>query len=112
MPLPGDEPASWIVFPVLFPILFPILFPMLFMMSRMMASRSGPFGMMSLRARSAPGPGGASDVAPRGGSSSRDNPAQSDDRVEPPLETARRRYASGEISREEFQRIREDLKAP
>ncbi|MEE8337546.1 MAG: SHOCT domain-containing protein [Dehalococcoidia bacterium] len=94
MPNAGDE-RSWILFPLVFPILFPILFPMLTMMFWMMASRSGPFGMMSSR----------------GGSSRGEEPRPRDagGGAESPLETAQRRYAAGEISREEFQRIRDDL---
>lgn len=35
-----------------------------------------------------------------------------DDLSERPLEIARRRYAKGEITREEFERIRDDLSRP
>ncbi len=94
MPNAGDE-RSWILFPLLFPILFPIVFPMLTMMFWMMASSSGPFAMMSSGGRGNRG----------------EEPRQRDagGGAESPLETAQRRYAVGEISREEFQRIRDDL---
>lgn len=126
MPNAGDE-GSWILFPLIFPILFPIAFPMLTMMFWMMASRSGPFGMMSSGGPSAPGPReeaqrggpapGPGGFGPFGMMSSRgrgnrgEEPRQRDagGGAESPLETAQRRYAAGEISREEFQRIRDDL---
>lgn len=110
MPYPE---AGWsgfpIVFPILFPIIFPIIFPIAFMWF-MMLRHGGPFGMMMGRSHRLRGESEPSARAvdrrrqPDEGSGS--------ERRERPLEVAQRRYAAGEISREEFQRIREDLEAP
>ncbi len=98
------DASPWL-FPIVFPIIFPILFPigfMMLMMSRMRSSGFGPFGMMGAM----------------GGMSHSEHVADDEDRGphidgsglgETPLEMAQRRYASGEISRDDFQRIREDL---
>ncbi len=92
----GGGVGWWIIFPIIFGAF------MLIMMFRMMG-RGGPMGMMG-------GMGGghrhgADDedrASSRPQSRSVESPAT-------PLEVAQRRYASGEISREEFQRIRDDL---
>lgn len=105
-----DGGSVW--FPFVFPILFPIIFPMGFMMLVMMR-RHGSMGMMmgghprQTRARFDPSTGpsrgdGTDRVRGAGGGTIR---------PESPLEVAQRRYAAGEIGRDEFQRIREDLDA-
>ena len=104
MSFEGGSAVPWV-----FPILFPMVF-MLIMMSRMMSSRSrsprrgGPMGMMGGMMGGVNH--GSADDADDGNRHSRSGGGE---RGETPLEVAQRRYASGEISREEFQRIREDL---
>jgi len=108
MPYFADN-GSNVWFPLVFPILFPIIFPMGFMMFFMMR-RGGPMGMMM---------GGHDRHSPDAHRPlSRPTPAErpphddSATQSESPIEVAQRRYAAGEISRNEFQRIREDLGAP
>jgi putative membrane protein len=86
----GDGVGWWVIFPIIF---------MTFMLIMMfMAMRGGgPMGMMGGGHRH-----GADDEAEARGRDRREA-------SETPLEVAQRRYASGEISREEFQRIRDDL---
>ena len=98
--MPFDNDAS-VWFPLVFPILFPIVFPMGFMMFFMMR-RGGPMGMM-MGGRPRRSRGGRSDLEGRG-----EQEGGGTD-LETPLEVAQRRYAAGEISREEFWHIREDL---
>ena len=106
--MPVDDGAS-VWFPLVFPILFPIIFPMGFMMFFVMR-RGGPMGMMmgghSRSTRSSVEPPPRSS---RGGRADRESGAT---HAESPLEVAQRRYAAGDISRDEFQRIRKDLDAP
>ena len=100
------DASPWL-FPIVFPIIFPILFPigfMMLMMSRMRPSRFGPFGMMGAMGGMSHGDHEADDENRR--------PRIDGGHGETPLEVAQRRYASGEISREEFKRIREDMEAP
>ena len=122
----GSDASIW--FPLVFPILFPIVFPMGLMLFFMMR-RGGPMGMMM---GGRPGRSrGDVDRPPRRSRGDRGEPEGRGDResggsdlegggdpaggagggsdLESPLEVARRRYAAGEISREEFWRIREDL---
>jgi hypothetical protein len=98
------DASPWL-FPIVFPIIFPILFPigfMMLMMSRMRSSGFGPFGMMGAMGGMRHGERVADDE-------DRGPHIDGGERGETPLEMAQRRYASGEISRDEFQRIREDL---
>ena len=109
MPYFADNGAD-VWFPLVFPILFPIIFPMGFMML-FMIRRGGPMGMM-MGGHERHSPGDNSRPPPR---ASRAEPPPREDGAphpETPLEVAQRRYAAGEISRNEFQRIREDLGAP
>lgn len=89
----GDGPGWWVIFPIIFMVF------MMLMMFRMMG-RGGMMGMMGGGRRH----GADDDSRGSGQSNRREVGAQ-----ESPLEVAQRRYASGEISREEFQRIRDDL---
>ena len=89
----GDDMGWWIIFPIVFMAF------MLFMMLRMM-SGGGPMGMMG---------GGHQHGTDVESQSPRQSTRGGSDANESPIEVARRRYASGEISREEFQRIRDDL---
>lgn len=98
--MPYDEVG--LGFPIIFPILFPIIFPMAFM-AVMMLRHGGPFGMMMGHSHGQHGESEPS-VQPADGSAG--------EHRDPPLEAAQRRYAAGDISREEFQRIRKDLEAP
>ncbi len=107
--MPYDE-AGWWGFPIVFPILFPIIFPMAFM-AFMMLRHGGPGGMMMM------GHSHGRHGEPESSLRAVDRQRQPDqgsgsERPESPLEVAQRRYAAGEISREEFQRIRHDLEAP
>ena len=109
MPYFADN-GSNVWFPLVFPILFPIIFPMGFMMFFMMR-RGGPMGMM-MGGHQPPPP---DDHRPLTRPTPPERPPGSGDTLphpETPLEVAQRRYAAGEISRNEFQRIREDLGAP
>ncbi len=92
----GEGVGWWIIFPIVFMVF------MMIMMLRMM-SGGGPMGMMGIMGG---GRGHESNDEARGsGPTSRD----SGEANESPLEVAQRRYAGGEISREEFQHIRDDL---
>lgn len=86
----GDGAGWWVIFPIVF---------MAFMMIMMMRG-GGPMGVMGGGHRhGADGEsGGPGRSSPDGGGAK-----------ETPLEVAQRRYASGEIRREEYQRIRDDL---
>jgi|APSaa5957512493_1039668.scaffolds.fasta_scaffold194914_2 uncharacterized membrane protein len=103
MPFLSDGDSS--LFPLVFPILFPIIFPMGFMVLFMLRG-GGPMGMMM---------GGnqrhqSRDERPPSRRSRPERAAPEDSASsESPLEVAQRRYAAGEITRSEFQRIREDL---
>ncbi len=92
----GDAVGWWVIFPIIFGVF------MMIMMFRMMG-RGGPMGMMG-------GMGGGhrhgADDEDRASSRSQGRSVESGETA---LEVAQRRYASGEISREEFQRIRDDL---
>lgn len=90
----GDVLGWWVIFPIVFMTF------MLIMMFRMM-SGGGPMGMM----RGGGHQHGTNDE-PRG---SRPPNRDGGEAQESPLDVAQRRYASGEISREEFHRIRDDL---
>lgn len=89
----GDVLGWWVIFPIVFMTF------MLIMMFRMM-SGGGPMGMMGGGHRHGSGdePRASGPSNPGGGEAQ-----------ESPLDVAQRRYASGEISREEFHRIRDDL---
>ena len=92
----GDGVGWWVIFPIIFMVF------MMVVMFRMMG-HGGPMGMMG-------GMGGGR----RHGAEDEDRASRRSqgDRVnsqETPLAIAQRRYASGELSREEFQRIRDDL---
>ena len=102
----GSEASVWVplVFPILFPILFPIVFPMGLMLFFMMR-RGGPMGLM-MGGRPRRTRGGRADLEGRGDEGERESGGSE---LESPLEVACRRYAAGEISREEFWRMREDL---
>ena len=105
-----DENGASVWFPLVFPILFPIIFPMAFMMFFMMR-RGGPMGMM-MGGHDRHSPGEDPRPPPR---ASRAEPPPREDSAsqsESPIEVAQRRYAAGEISRNEFQRIRQDLGSP
>ena len=106
--MPYDEAGSW-GFPIVFPILFPIIFPMAFM-AVMMLRHGGLFAMMMGRSHGQHG----ESASPARTVDRRRQPGEGSmgEHHEPPLEVAQRRYAAGEISREEFQSIRKDLEAP
>ncbi len=95
----GGGVGWWIIFPIIFMAF------MLFMMFRMMG-RGGPMGMMGGMGGMGGGRRHGADDEDRGSPRSQGDPVNSQ---ETPLEVAQRRYASGELSREEFQRIRDDL---
>ncbi len=75
---------------------------MMIIMFRMMG-RGGPMGMMGGMG------GGHRHGADDEHHASRRSQGRGVESPETALEVAQRRYASGEISREEFQRIRDDL---
>ncbi len=83
----------WVIFPIIFMVF------MMIMMFRMMG-RGGPMGMMG---------GGHRHDANDEDRALRRSQGDRVNSQETPLEIAQRRYASGELSREEFQRIRDDL---
>ncbi len=83
----------WVIFPIIFMVF------MMIMMFRMMG-RGGPMGMMG---------GGHRHGANDEDRASRRSQGDGVNSQETPLEIAQRRYASGELSREEFRRIRDDL---
>jgi putative membrane protein len=82
----------WVIFPIIFMAF------MLLMMFRMMG-RGGPMGMMG---------GGRHDMN-KGNRPSNRPSGRDAESPETPLDVAQRRYANGEISRDEFLRIRDDL---
>ncbi len=89
----GAGVGWWVIFPIIFMVF------MMIMMFRMMG-RGGPMGMM----------GGMGGGHGHGGDDEDRGPSiDGGERGGTPLEVAQRRYANGEISRDEFQRIREDL---
>jgi putative membrane protein len=91
----GDGVGWWVIFPIIFMVF------MMVVMFRMMG-RGGPMGMMG-------GMGGGHRHGADDEDASRRSQGRSVESRETPLAVAQRRYASGEISREEFQRIRDDL---
>ena len=93
---PDDGMGWWIIFPILFGAF------MLIAMFRMLAGDS-PLRMMGMMG----GTRGRDQHGVDGGSGRSDG--DRDALTETPLEAAQRRYANGEISREEFQRLRDDL---
>ncbi|MEE8422279.1 MAG: SHOCT domain-containing protein [Dehalococcoidia bacterium] len=84
----------WVIFPIIFATF------MLVAIFRMLGG-GNPLRMIGMMggARGADGEDGGSRPSIRDGDRS----------AETPLEAVQRRYANGEISREEFQRIRDDL---
>ncbi len=103
MPHFADGNSS-VWFPLVFPILFPIIFPMGFMMFFMLR-RGGPMGMMMGGHQHGP----PADDRPSPDRAERAAHEGTPPTAETPLEVAQRRYAAGEISRNEFLRLREDL---
>lgn len=88
----------WIIFPIIFMVF------MMLMMFRMI-SRGGPMGMMGGMGG---GHGHGSDAEHRdsGAMAGGDTTSQ-----QSPLEIAERRYASGELTREQFMELTADLQA-
>ncbi len=96
---PDDGMGWWIIFPIIFGAF------MLVAIFRLLGGGS-PLRMIGLM-------GGADNGDQNGAAGgSRRASGEGDRATETPLEAAQRRYANGEISREEFQRVREDLEAP
>lgn len=87
----------WIFFPILFAAF------MLVGIFRMLVG-DNPLRMMGIGTR-----GGTTAGAVGEDGGSRPSGGDSDGSAETPLQAAQRRYANGEINREEFQRIRDDL---
>ncbi len=88
----------WIIFPIIFATF------MLVAIFRMLGG-GNPLRMIGMGGA----PGGDQYGADDGNAGSRPASGDRDRSAETPLEAAQRRYANGEISREEFQRIRDDL---
>ncbi len=93
---PDDGMGLWIIFPIIFAVF------MLVAIFRMLGG-DNPLRMIGMMG----GARGGDQHGEDGGS--RPSSGDSDRSRETPLEAAQRRYANGEISREEFQHIRDDL---
>jgi uncharacterized membrane protein len=100
---PDDSMGGWWIF---FPILFAVF--MVVAIVRMLGGNN-PLRMMGMMGMMGGMRGGHGHGDDGGDGGSRPPGGESGGPTETPLQAAQRRYANGEISREEFQRIRDDL---
>ncbi len=96
---PDDGMGLWIIFPIIFAVF------MLVAIFRMLGG-DNPLRMIGMMGGARGGDQHGADGEDGG---SRPSSGNSTGFAETPLQAAQRRYANGEINREEFQRIREDL---